>query len=263
MEPFTNGPKSMTKHGHMIVRDITLIDIESRNINFLKTLKGIYQKEAYTFCQFSLNKDKSVLCLPSSEPAVTDCVDLLTNKKINQLRPSLDLKINRGMLMNLKSIDSDLILSGYESGELALFDLRNSKELASIDLFNGQPLICFDYCENKKLGFAGSAESDLKPFYVTKDVKNDQEVFIIKSADSVKLVNPGINSIKIRSTDSKIFACGCWDSRIRVYSFSKKAILLAVLDFHKEAINTIDFSDDCLMTAGSNDGIISFWNIFN
>ncbi len=73
----------------------------------------------------------------------------------------------------------------------------------------------------------------------------------------------GLNCIKCRNNDSKIFATGGWDHRVRVYGMKKKN-LLAVLDFHKEAINTIDFSFFTnQMAVGSNDGIASFWDLYN
>ena len=198
--------------------------------------------------------------MPSNEASIVDCIDTNSYKKIKSLRPNKNSKDrDRGLLMNLKSVDLNYLMVGYESGELALFDLRNNGQVASIDLFNGQPLMCFDYNGNSNFGMCGSSESELK--HVALDRKENDSTIDLVSSSSISLVNPGLNCIKIRKTDSKIFSCGSWDSRIRVYGV-KKLKLLAVLDFHKEAINTIDFSNSNLMAAGSNDGIISFWNLY-
>ncbi len=157
------------------------------------------------------------------------------------------------MLMNLKVVGSNQMIAGYENGELVLFDLRSLAEVESINIFKGQPVMCFDFSTQIMTGYAGSAESKLFSF------KIDQNKLVLD--ESVTLVNPGLNCIRIRKSDSKIVATGGWDSRMRLFS-TKKRTLLACLDFHKEAINTIDFSMENLIAAGSNDGIISFWKLY-
>ena len=81
------------------------------------------------------------------------------------------------------------------------------------------------------------------------------------AGETIQLINPGVNCIKIRQSDSKIFATGGWDYRIRLYG-TKKQNSLAVLCFHKSAVNTIDFSRENLMAVGSNDGVVSFWDLY-
>ncbi|CAF0769823.1 unnamed protein product [Brachionus calyciflorus] len=219
--------------------------------------KCIYHKEAYTFCQFQLSCDKTKLFLPSTESGLIEAIDLTENKRLFELRSNGDLKSNRGMVMCIKIINTQLFLNGFENGEIVLFDLSNQLEKSSINLFNGQPVLSFDFDSKNMIGIAGSAESELKQF----SLLNENLEYCFQGGPSVQITNPGVNFIKIRLSDSLIFACGCWDSRIRIFSL-KKMRLLAVLDFHKEAINSIDFSIDNLMSAGSSDGIISIWDIF-
>lgn len=159
------------------------------------------------------------------------------------------------MLMSLKSLSGNKVMAGYENGELAFFDLRTFSQISSLNIFKGQPLMCFDYSVSKNTGICGSADEWLRQFRV-----GDSSLF---EEATIELVNPGQNCVQIRESDSRLFATGGWDSRIRLYSL-KKLKPLVVLDFHKEAINTIDFSTpDNLMAAGSNDCIISFWNVYN
>ena len=116
--------------------------------------------------------------------------------------------------------------------------------------------MCFDYCKSIQMGWAGSAELSFKQFEI-------DDSCLLRSVDSLDLVNPGLNAIKIRRLDLKIYALGGWDFRVRVYGV-KKNRLLAVLDFHKGAINTIDFSlNNGMMAVGSNDNMISFWNLYS
>ena len=156
--------------------------------------------------------------------------------------------------MTLKVLNSNHLIAAYENGEFVLFSLKTSTELSCLNLLNGQPLMCFDYNDNLKVGYAGSAESEILGFIINQNESLEQ-------INSIDLVNPGVNCIKIRPSDSKIFATGGWDSRVRVYG-AKKQKFLACLDFHKEAINSIDFCSDNVMAVGSNDGIISFWNLY-
>jgi WD40 repeat protein len=159
--------------------------------------------------------------------------------------------------MNLKVIDNFSLFAGYENGELVLFDTRILKEIDSINCFNGQPVMCFDYSKEIGVGAAGSSEHELKSFKLNLNSSTSK----LEEKFATNLVNPGLNCLEIRKTDSKIFACGGWDSRVRVYGI-KKLKLLAVLDFHKDPINSIKFSSFNQMAVGSADGMISFWNIY-
>jgi WD40 repeat protein len=254
------------KESLLCIAELENLDLitHSRNGSIYKWIRNdaewkhscIYHNDVYTFCQFELNQDKTILYVPSNQTSVIDCIELTSNRKINSIIPSNLDDSKKGMLMNMKSIDNNFLLAGFENGELSLFDFRNLKELNSINLFNGQPLMCFDYSKQANFGISGSTDLNIKQF----TLENDSN---LKSNNSISLVNPGLNSIKIRKLDLKIFATGGWDSRIRVYGL-KKQKLLVVLDFHKEAVNSIDFSlKNGMMAAGSNDNLISLWTLYS
>ncbi|RNA44651.1 guanine nucleotide-binding subunit beta 1 [Brachionus plicatilis] len=217
------------------------------------TFMCIYQKEAYTFCQFLLSYDKNLVFIPSSEPGVVDVLSLDELKISYQIKPVPNSK--RGMIMCMKQIEKNFILCGYENGEVALFDGLNEK--AQIDLFNGEPVLSFDFCPSKQIGIAGSSGSELKQF----TLRNKSGLLELELTASIQFTNPGVNSVKIRPSDSLLVSCACWDSRIRLLSL-KKLRLLVVLDFHKEAINSLDFSQDNTLVSGSSDGFIAIWDIY-
>lgn len=81
--------------------------------------------------------------------------------------------------------------------------------------------------------------------------------------------NSGTSVLATR-VDSKVFAAGCWDGRIRVYSW-KSLRPLVVLDQHRSTIFDITYSADKiqaynnknLMAATGKDGTISLWDIYN
>lgn len=223
------------------------------NSNLKFNCLGIYKKEAYSFCQFMLSNDKNLLFIPSSESGIVEVLNSDNLSILYEIRP--ESKTKRGMIMCLKQIDQNLILCGYENGEVVLFDGRNEK--AQIDLFKGDPVLCFDFSFEKKIGIAGSSGSELKQFMLTNEKNN----FILEFTLSIQLTNPGVNSIKIRPSDSLLFSCGCWDFKIRLLTL-KKLRLLAVLDFHKEAVNCADFCQDNSLVTGSSDGFIALWDIY-
>lgn len=175
------------------------------------------------------------------------------NQLIKTFRP--ETTENRGMLMCIQVIDDSQLLLGFENGELVVVDSRAFTQLSSFNFFNGQPVLAFDYSKSKNFGICGSTETVLNQFTINQENS-------LECGRQIRMVNPGVNCVRIRTQDQKIFACGGWDSRVRVYGV-KKTNLLASLDFHKESINCIEFSRSNLMAVGSNDGIISFWNLYN
>lgn len=191
--------------------------------------------------------------MPAKETSRIDCIDAVTFQKLNTMSFSSDAS-KLGLLMSLHANDSNQLVAGFESGHIVLFDLRSFGEVSRLNLFQGQPVMCVDYNRARNLGISGSAENYMSHFNIG-DVGLELD-------GKIEMTNPGLNCVKIRPSDAKIFASGGWDKRIRVFG-SKKKNLLVVLDFHKDAINTIGFSEVNLMAAGSNDGIISFWDLYN
>lgn len=84
--------------------------------------------------------------------------------------------------------------------------------------------------------------------------------------ESVKLVNPGVSQLCIRS-DGKLLASAGWDHRVRIFGW-KKLRPLAVLQYHTDMVLSVAFSDPLdprqrLLAAGSKDQRISLWSIYN
>ncbi len=92
--------------------------------------------------------------------------------------------------MNMKLFGhSNYLLAGFESGQLVLFDLRSYDELDRADLFQGQPLMCFDYNESRNIGMAGSAEMQMLQFQIKTNENNCSN--ILEKTAAHGLTNPG------------------------------------------------------------------------
>ena len=223
---------------------------------------GINETNYNFFCNICLFNDndahRQLILLPSEQVSIINCIEF--DDKFNKIASLVPASAtdSYGMVMFMNALNSKcLLLASYENGDLALFDLKMFSEISRLSIFKGSPLMSFDYSLDKNIGFAGSAEADLQAFGII----GGRSLSLIN--EPIPLKNAGINCIKIRASDSKIFACAGWDSRIRVYGLNKTK-LLCVLDFHKENVNTLDFSQvNNTLVCGSNDGLISFWNLYN
>ncbi len=90
---------------------------------------------------------------------------------------------------------------------------------------------------------------------------------VLRELDStVKLNSEGVAAVRIRR-DKKILVLACWDGKIRVYSV-KSSKLLAVLDYHSESVQCLEFSHQkidgkWLFAVEGKDGKVSLWTIYN
>ena len=71
----------------------------------------------------------------------------------------------------------------------------------------------------------------------------------------------GVNYIAARR-DKKIFACGCWDGKVRVFA-CRKPRQLASLKWHAKGVQCVEFSGDgAWLVSASDDGQIAFWQVY-
>ena len=113
--------------------------------------------------------------------------------------------------------------------------------------------MCMDYCVNQNKGISGSVNSTLKSW----TIDDQSQITVLKD---IEVINDGFNCIKVRP-DDKLFVTGGWDSRARVFSM-KKLSPLAVLTYHRESVQCVNFSSQNILAVGSKDGGISMWNIY-
>ena len=143
------------------------------------------------------------------------------------------------------------ILVGYESGVILLWDVNTGTEVSSIQSHT-ETVMCLGFCPSLDLGFSGSVNHTLTSWGVKEGEPSPGRM--------IEITNKGLNDLVIRG-DGRIVATAGWDSRIRVFS-CKKLKPLAVLDFHKESIQSVSFSKGGLLAAGSKDKTISVWSVY-
>ncbi|XP_015520249.1 guanine nucleotide-binding protein subunit beta-like protein 1 [Neodiprion pinetum] len=168
-----------------------------------------------------------------------------------------------GEVMSFKPLDvqgKKLVIVAYESGQIAVWDL-NARNILSWFSIEECPLTV-DFDVNLMRGIVGSVTDKLQAFNLTK-----AHTMSLKS--TIPLKNAG-TSVAVIRPDTKVFAAGGWDGRLRIFSF-KTLRPLAVLDQHKTSVHDIAYSDckveawgsKCLMAAAGKDGAVSLWDLYN
>ena len=156
---------------------------------------------AIGFCPGSLitnHEDQELMILPSQQTSIVDIYNSSSLSKVGQLKPDAQ-KFGFAMCITA-CVSEQLILIGYENGNIASWDISNFKILNSIKVFE-ESIMCIDYSENVNKGICGSVNEKIISWRV-----QDRQITL---GSSVEVKNPGFNQIRIRS-DQKIFGTSGW-----------------------------------------------------
>ncbi|XP_019647616.1 PREDICTED: guanine nucleotide-binding protein subunit beta-like protein 1 isoform X1 [Branchiostoma belcheri] len=216
---------------------------------------------AVGFCQVEMFSHGTgrLLAAAGASQAEVAVMDLRSKKPVFSLQPAEGCS-PQGMVMALKAAsgsDCSPLLAAYEDGSVAVWDVKQ-RQIVSHLRAHTEPILCMDYDQEQGKGITGSADNKLI-VWTNKDGQ-------LATKQTVELSNPGLSCVKIRG-DRKLVVTGGWDHLIRLYGW-KKMKPLAVLDYHTDTVQCVDFSDhensvDRLLAAGSKDQRISLWSIYN
>ncbi|KAL6633171.1 WD40 repeat-like protein [Neocallimastix sp. 'constans'] len=223
--------------------------------------------DSLSFCKFSLfqNEDASELLLAIPKLNKNEFIDVidLNLKLIKYENIGVnDNDIKSGMCMCIKIIKKYqklYLLSGYEYGNVIMWDLEN-KSICWNHKFHSEPVFSIDVSNSLKYGVSVSADNIIAHFELNEN-KNPKY-------KEIKMRTCGIADVKFRY-DDKIFATAGWDSKIRIFH-AKKLIPLAVLSYHREGVQELDFlrkdpNDNNKVNeliSCSKDGCLSLWKIY-
>ena len=227
--------------------------IQARFSPILKIVKNFeiiqeinMQSSALSFCKGDIFQN--LIAVPSGE---SNCE--LLNWKTKKSETIIKSEENSGFLGCLK-ISSEFIFLGYENGLLKM--VEKSTWQTVFQLYLKHSLLCMDLTED----FIALGTSEDCIYTVKIDEKS------LKIVKNRQLPTKGISSLNIRQ-DRKILVCGSWDSTIRIFSWLKPDSLkpLGALKFHQASIDCIatKATKPYLFAAGSGDGYISVWNVYN
>lgn len=208
------------------------------------------------YCRSLLFNNKLIV---AQEKSCVDVLDIKTFEKIQTFKTSLD-KVGHVMCIQCVELSGKhYILAGYESGDIVLWDFFTGKTCSRIKLRECITSITFD--KNTSRGICGNASNVIQIFTINKD-------FSITLKCEISITNDGCSVVKIRP-DRKIFVCGGWDGRLRLFSW-KSLRPLVVLTEHRGTLTDVTFSpgivkqwNSNIMAACASDGMISLWNLYN
>lgn len=116
--------------------------------------------------------------------------------------------------------------------------------------------VCLDYDPLKSLIATANAED----YIATHEINETTgDITLLKKRT---IPSKGISCMYIRP-DKKLLIAGAWDCTIRLFSWLKPEVLkpLGALKFHEKAVESLAFSDK-LFAAGSSDGYITIWKVY-
>lgn len=287
------------------------------NDPIINVLATISTGSGLSFCKSSYMIDEQVGSLYISVP----CIDipeqftihkLILNNGISVISKEQFYKstkntnnVLKGLIMDTLfisvldnfNVKNDIFLAAYESGHIAIFDVKDTLVMRLIIKISEGPLLSI--CK----GEIQSNENNIKQDYIaigtslgeiitinlihlfnkyTVDI-NEMYIDIAELLEkdkskcnsriaSIFLVEPqtGISSLKIRPTDGRVIVAGCWDSTFRIHG-TKTAKQLAIIDdIHRKGISSIEFQNTSaqnvvpkeMFFVGSKDGNISVWDLY-
>ncbi|GJQ80653.1 hypothetical protein Trydic_g9237 [Trypoxylus dichotomus] len=151
------------------------------------------------------------------------------------------------------------VLAGYESGDVILYDLRSNKSCSRIKLKECITSLSYDSITSRTI--VGNSSNMLQLLTIDKSLNMTLKC-------EISITNEGCGIVKIRP-DKKIFVSGCWDGKLRLFSW-KSLRLLVVLNEHRKTVTDVQFSPNIvnywksnIMAASSGDGSVSLWNLYN
>jgi len=212
----------------------------------------------YGFSRIDVAEDQGGIVACPKKNSDVEIYSLKSHSKILSFEKDKDDNVTLGEIMALKVIhihQEPYLLATYESGDVYLWDFRNQRVASHLKCVNC--LTAVDFSVITMSGVCGGVSNQLVFF------KIDNTCNLVRTVGK-DILNPGISSIKIRP-DNRLVALGCWDGRLRLFSW-KSYHPLAVLTEHAAEVNDIAFSTVHavnFMAAGGKDRKISLWNIYN
>merc|ERR1712228_231896 len=241
--------------------------IQGYDMNKFKQPTFQFDTHCSSFCRFqsveTVNPSDDILIASvGSQRGLLQLWNANKKQIIHQMDfDKLPNKKKRGMIMGVNAFcttkNSEIVIVCVsESGFIDVYDVRASKVGFSHQFGKNTPLTSMALNKEKTNGICGGSNNILYGFEIDYKLNS----FVIRK--KLKIKNEGVNVIKIRSFDEKIFGFGGWDARCRLFQFSTFKPL-AILKGHKGGITDFDFhSKNNMIATASNDPKIGIYKLY-
>lgn len=219
----------------------------------------IYKKNFnnFSFCKINVLRNKLAIPQPNSSAEIHEYVSSTTCLIARLVHPDETIKLGEVQQLKLFDYKSSLFAAVvYENGSLTFWDTAKSEAVSNIKVTSETPM-AFDFDEEKLQGVCGSNEKGVVFFKVDEQLK-------LTKLKEIEIMNAGVGCLRVRP-DKKVLAAGCWDGKVRIFSW-KTCKLLAALDCHKASILDVAFTSvkqPSMLVASASDKKISLWKVFD
>ncbi|KAK9321308.1 WD40 repeat-like protein [Lipomyces orientalis] len=214
---------------------------------------------ALNFCSAATYGSNRIAVPGTLDSNTIDVYDLMPELK----RPytALSAGINTGIVMAI-DLMKDRVITGYESGHVALFQLSEDGSCNRIYLCkaHSQPVLSVSLHPTDSTFISSSADSKLVKHPLLPQHHSDRKCTTTSEVDdeadaestslgTVDIKHAGIASIDMRD-DEKIFAVACWDGLVRVFVYKSLKLLASFKGGRQQGITCTKFgktevSNDC------------------
>lgn len=221
-----------------------------------------------SYCRLDASEERNLVIAPRNESQV-EVVDGRSLDSHLLLSPFDEHGQPFGTVMAVKLIEISeetvFVLGAYESGTVCLWDLNTGKLMHANKLVTGEDSpLTVDYDVTTNRGLIGTTAEQIVVFSI--DRRSGQ---IVNKKTDIAIKNRGVNRIRVRPHDQKVFASAGWDGRVRVFSW-KSLRPLAILTEHKRNVLDLVYSPGKvsmwkapIMATGGEDGSIALWDLYN
>lgn len=224
-----------------------------------------------SYCRMEADEERNLVVVPRNDSQV-EVLDGSTLEQHILLEPLDEHGPPFGTVMAVKlisltdgSAEAVVVLGAYESGMVCLWDLMTGKQLHAAKLVTGEDSpLTVDYDPVSNRGLIGTTADQIVVFSI--DRRSWQ---LVNKKTDIAIKNRGLNRIRVRPHDQKVFASAGWDGRVRVFSW-KSLRPLAVLAEHKRNVLDLCYSPGVvsmwrarIMATAGEDGSIALWNLYN
>ncbi|KAG0555381.1 hypothetical protein KC19_12G165300 [Ceratodon purpureus] len=198
-----------------------------------------------------------LMAMAGNDTSKIEIWDIASGQSVQLLSPkdsSVGMCMSLHMTLQSERGDPCTVVAGYEDGSVLMWDTRHAAAPLLQTKQHKEPVLSLVLDRQGTGGISGSADGQLTFF----SLSYTESLFTPKKKFEGQA---GVGDVALRG-DDKIVATAGWDHRVRIYDYRRRKPL-AILKYHKEIVNGVDFSEDRRwLASGSKDSTVALWSLY-